>query len=51
MSIFEEYGAFNIKFVLLVLKAPYSSKIDILFILERVNKLIYSINMIIKCGI
>ena len=33
------------------LKAPYSSKIDIFFIQERFNKLIYSINMIIKCGI
>ena len=32
------------------LKAPYSSKIDIL-IQERFNKLIYSINTIIKCGI
>ena len=33
-----------------MLKTPYSSKIDI-FIQERFNKLIYSINMIIKCGI
>ena len=32
------------------LKAPYSSKIDI-FIQERFNKLIYSINTIINCGI
>ena len=32
-----------------ILKAPYSSKIDI-FIEERSNKLIYSI-MIVKCGI
>ena len=34
------------------LKVPYSSKIDIfLFIPERFNQLIYSINTIIKCGI
>ena len=32
-------------------KAPYSSKIDIFFIQERFNKLIESINTIIKCGI
>ena len=31
-------------------KAPYSSKIDI-FIQERLNKLIYGIDTIIKCGI
>ena len=35
----------------LILKAPYSSKIDIFFIQERFNKLIYSINTILKCGI
>ena len=33
------------------LKVPYSSKIDILFQKKRFNKFIYSINMIIKCGI
>ena len=33
------------------LKVPYSSKIDIFFIPERFDKLIYSINTIIKCGI
>ena len=33
-----------------LLKTPYSSKIDI-FIQERCNKLIYSINTIIQCGI
>ena len=33
-----------------ILKAPYSSKIDI-FYQERLNKLIYGINTIIKCGI
>ena len=33
------------------LKAPYFLKIDIFFIQERFNELIYSINMIIKCGI
>ena len=33
-----------------VLIAPHSSKIDI-FIQERFNKLIHSINMIINCGI
>ena len=33
------------------LKAPYSSKIDIFFIQERFNKLIYVINTVIKCGI
>ena len=32
-----------------VLKAPYSSKIDI-FIQESFNKLIYGINMTLKCG-
>ena len=32
------------------LKAPYSSKVDIFFIQERFNKLIYGINTIIKCG-
>ena len=32
-----------------ILKAPYSSKIDI-FIQERFNKLIYGMNTIIKCG-
>ena len=35
----------------MTLKAPYSSKIDIFFIQERFNNLIYSINTIIKCGI
>ena len=33
------------------LKAPYSSKLDIFFIQEGFNKLIYGINTIIKCGI
>ena len=33
------------------LKVPYSSKIDIFFIQERFNKLIYGINTIIKFGI
>ena len=32
-------------------KAPYSSKIDIFFIQERFNELIYGINTIIKYGI
>ena len=36
--------------VLTILKAPYFSKIDI-FIQERFNKLIYSINTITKYGI
>ena len=34
---------------LYILKAPYSSKIDI-FIQERFNILRYGINTIIKCG-
>ena len=34
-----------------LLKAPYSSKPDIFFIQERINKLIYSINIVIKSGI
>ena len=33
------------------LMPPYSSTVDIFFIHERFNKLIYGINMIIKCGI
>ena len=33
-----------------VLKAPYSTKIDSFIIQERFNKLIYSMNTIIKCG-
>ena len=34
------------------LKAPYSSKTDMFSLIqERFNKLIYSINTIIKCGI
>ena len=33
------------------LKAPYSSKIRHFIIQERLNELIYGINMIIKCGI
>ena len=34
-----------------VLKAPYSSKINIYFIQERFNILIYGIYTIIKCSI
>ena len=35
--------------ILTPLKAPKSLKIDLFFIQERVNKLIYGINTIIKC--
>ena len=43
-------GCLNLSFYSNIVKAPYSSKIDI-FIQERFNKLIYGINTIIKCGI
>ena len=38
------------KFYKIALKAPYSSKTDILFSKKRFNKLIYDINTIIKYG-
>ena len=43
--------AAKICFGVATLKAPYSSKIDIIFVQGRFNKLIYSNNTIIKFGI